>query len=217
MILKRELVSSYSHLAAAVISVMGTINLVQLTAHSPILCFVSAVFGSSITFQFLASFLYHAKKRSDDENSFWRKLDHTAIFFTIAGTYTSVSYLYLSTYWFIAIVSAQWALVIFGIFFKFFYLHSSRMVYTLIYLAMGWMAIIPIKPLYETMPLSQFLLVLGGGVAYSIGAIFYALKRPVIKKDFFGFHEIFHILIIVGAALHYILIYRGMALLQSAM
>jgi hemolysin III len=215
--LRKEIISFSTHAASAAASLAGTVVLVHLTSFSRLLQIISLIYGFSITFLFTASSLYHAKKKGDDDISFWRKLDHVAIFFMIAGTYTAVCYAYLSGAWFVSIVSAQWALVIFGLFFKFYFLKAPRIVYTLIYLAMGWMAIIPIHRLFVTMPLIQFVFLIGGGLAFSIGALFYALKKPVIRIDLFGFHEIFHIMVMIGGALHYLLIYRAFSALQSAL
>jgi hemolysin III len=72
---------------------------------------------------------------------------------------------------------------------------------------MGWMLIIPLNQLLTTMPLNSLWLLLGGGLAYTIGAVFYAIKRPNPLPGVFGFHEIFHLLVITGAALHYLVIY----------
>jgi hemolysin III len=160
--------------------------------------------------------VYHASKKSDNDMTIWRKLDHIAIFFMIAGTYTAVCGVYLPPVWFYPIVSAQWGIVLFGIFFKFFFLNAPRVAYTIIYLAMGWMALIPIKVLYTAMGSGQFALLLGGGLAFSVGAVFYALKKPVIVRNRFGFHEIFHVMIVIGASLHYVLVYRAFGIMRAA-
>jgi hemolysin III len=209
--LRKEFVSFGTHASSAVAAFIGTLVLVKLSSFSHTMQFVSIIYGASITFLSIASSLYHAKKREVENGTFWRKLDHVAIFFMIAGTYTAVSYLYLPGAWFVSIVSIQWGLVIFGLFFKFYFLNAPRILYTLIYLAMGWMAVIPIHRLYITMPLSQFVLLFSGGISFSVGALFYALKKPVLRAGFFGFHEIFHIMVMIGGALHYALVYRAFA------
>jgi len=215
MIQNKELISFITHVIAAAAAVVGIIVLAFVATGNARLQFVSVVYGGSVCWLFVASSVYHARKRDENDQSVWRKLDHIAIFFMIAGTYTATCYAYLPPVWFYVIVSAQWAIVVFGIFFKFFCLNAPRVVYTLIYLAMGWMAVIPIHHLYTAMPGSQFALLLLGGVSFSLGAVFYAIKRPVIIPGWFGFHEIFHVMIMIGGALHYIFVYRAFALMNS--
>ena len=209
MVQKKEKVNFYTHFISAIISFVGTIALLIYSINSAKSLVIALIYGFSITILFSASALYHAKKQQENEKSIWRKMDHTAIFIMIAGTYTPICYLYLDTMWFIIIVTVQWAMVFFGMYFSFFWFKAPRVVYTLIYLIMGWMAIIPIKTIMANMPPSQFAYLWLGGIAFAAGAIFYAIKKPVIKPDFFGFHEIFHFLIMIGASFHYVLVLRG--------
>jgi hemolysin III len=165
------------------------------------------VYGLSVIFLFSASSLYHAKKTEENEVSFWRKLDHSAIFFMIAGTYTAICTMYLDRPASWIIVSLQWAIVLAGIFFRFFWLDAPRVLYTVIYLMMGWIAVFVIRDLYRSLPLNAFAYLLSGGLAYTAGAVFYMLKRP---KAVFGFHEIFHLFILLGAAFHYLVVLTGL-------
>jgi len=160
-----------------------------------------------VIFLFLSSSLYHAYKKKEGEISFWRKLDHFAIFIMIAGTYTPICYFYLTGYWKWLIISVQWFLVLGGFFFKFFYLKAPRYLYTIIYLIMGWSGIIPIKQFINTMPFNSIIYLFSGGLSFTIGAVFYMLKKPKIK--YFGFHEIFHVFILIGAFVHYLLVYNA--------
>jgi hemolysin III len=155
----------------------------------------------------MASAMYHAQKQEENAVNIWRKLDHVAIFFMIAGTYTPICYIYLDGAWFWSIMGVQWACVIAGFFFKVFYLRAPRIISPILYLIMGWIAIIPINIFWDQMSTLSFFLLFGGGVAYSIGAILYAIKKPNPVPGVFGFHEIFHIFILLGALLHYFMIY----------
>lgn len=210
MILKKEKISFYTHFIAALCAIIGTVFLFTKTTNHPNSTTISLIYGISASLVFIASSAYHARKKIENDVSVWRKLDHFAIFVMIAGTYTPICLVYLKGTMCYAILIAQWTLVAFGAIFKFAFLKSPRILSTLIYLAMGWMAIIAFKGLLSNMPTSQLLFVLGGGIAYSIGAVLYALKKPVLVQNFFGFHEIFHILIIVGAALHYTMVFRSL-------
>lgn len=202
-----EKISFYSHFFGFLLSVVGTVYLMYVARHSILNLFISTLYGVSIIFLFLASSLYHAFKKEEDEISIWRKLDHFAIFVMIAGTYTPVTIIYLTGYWRWIIIGIQWALVLGGFFFKFFYLQAPRWFYTLIYLLMGWVGIIPIRNFFLSMPINVWIYMLSGGILFTIGSIFYLSKRP--KNKFFGFHEIFHIFILFGAIAHYLMVLRS--------
>nr|WP_264357610.1 hemolysin III family protein [Halothermothrix orenii] len=107
---KEEKISFYSHFVGFILAVLGTIYLIYIT-EGPSLKIVSTIYGISTMVLFLASSLYHANKKYDGETSIWRKLDHIAIFIMIAGTYTPVTFIYLSGYWKWSIIIIQWALV----------------------------------------------------------------------------------------------------------
>ena len=202
---QKERFSALSHFVGAVGGLFGLILLEIMCKKQSDLQLVSLVYGLSAIFLFSASTLYHSKKKADDEVSFWRKLDHLAIFFLIAGTYTVISYIHLSGYWKWGIISAQWFLVLFGVFFKFLWLRAPRIFSTMIYLLMGWMAILPIKELVTSMNAAEITFLFLGAFFYSVGAIIYAIKRPNILPDKIGFHGVFHIFILLGAIMHFIL------------
>ncbi len=210
IIKKSENISFYTHFIGFLLFLIGTIYLIYKTKTLR-LNIVSIIYGASTMLLFLASSLYHANKKEDDEISLWRKLDHIAIFIMIAGTYTPITYVYLSGYWKWSIIIIQWSLVVGGLFFKFFYLNAPRYLYTVIYLLMGWMGIVPIKEFISTMSDMSLIFMFGGGLAYTIGAVFYIIKKPQFKINF-GFHEIFHIFILIGAILHYLLVYYALVL-----
>jgi hemolysin III len=204
---RSEKVSFYTHLAGIVAAVIGTtVLLIRAWGNTP-LVIVSLVYGLAMSGLFTFSALYHATKRTENAPTVWRKLDHIAIFFMIAGTYTPVSYVFLQGAWRWSILSISWAFVILGILLKVFFLHAPRWASTVLYLLMGWLAIIPLRILWRDMTHYSFFLILGGGVVYSIGAIIYGLKKPNPVPGTFGFHEIFHVLILVAAVMHYIPVY----------
>jgi hemolysin III len=204
-----ERFSSLSHMAAALAAVLGTFVLVATTRQQGDLLGVSLVYGISIVFLFSASTIYHAKKRSEDENSLWRKFDHLAIFFMIAGTYTPLCYIYLEGGWKWAIIIAQWSLVMIGAFFKFFWLKAPRFISAIIYLVMGWMAVIVAGKLLPIMTMKEIILLFSGGILFTIGAVVYITKFPDPLPGIIGFHGIFHIFVILGGAAHYLMVYQG--------
>jgi hemolysin III len=207
-----EKVSAYTHLAGAVLALVGLVVLLAVTWGRWDYFILSLVYGLGALCLFLASGIYHAQKQEENAVNIWRKLDHIAIFIMIAGTYTPMCYAYLSGAWFWSIIGVQWGCVLAGIFFKFFYMRAPRVISPILYLLMGWMAVIPMNILWHNMSGLSFSLLIGGGVAYSIGAIIYALKKPNPVRGVFGFHEIFHVFILLGAVLHYFMVYIAVTL-----
>ena len=206
---KSDIINFYSHLAGAVASLPGYIILLCVSGGDVTKIVLSSIYSICAIFIFTCSSIYHGQKAEDDDTNPWRKLDHIAIFFMIAGTYTPISWIYLDVYWRWSIIGAQWLLVILGLIFKLIYIHGPRWLTIVIYLLMGWMALIPLGQLLATMPFSSIMLLFTGGVAYSVGAVIYAIKKPNPFPGVFGFHEIFHFLIIIGAVLHYFMIYAA--------
>jgi hemolysin III len=173
------------------------------------LIIVALVYGMAMTSLFTFSALYHATKRVENAANVWRKLDHIAIFFMIAGTYTPLCYIYLTGAWRLSMILVSWGFVIAGILLKVFFIRAPRIISTVLYLLMGWLAVIPLRELWQNLPRVSFFLIVGGGIAYSIGAIIYALKRPNPVPGAFGFHDIFHLMILAGAVLHYLPVYMA--------
>ncbi|MFA5401057.1 MAG: hemolysin III family protein [Dehalococcoidia bacterium] len=210
---RSDLVNFYSHLLGAAASLAGYIVLLCNSSGSATKIVLSSIYSLCAVFIFTCSAVYHGQKAGEDERNPWRRLDHIAIFFMIAGTYTPISYIYLDGWWRWGIIGAQWLLVILGFVFKMVYIHGPRWLTTVIYVVMGWMLIVPLiwGPLLSTMPLQSLILLLAGGAAYTLGAVFYAIKKPNPLPGVFGFHEIFHLLVIAGAVLHYMVIYYAIA------
>lgn len=208
-ILASEKIAAYSHCATIPIIAIGSLVLVILAMGDFSTQVVSIIYGLSGIFLFSASFLYHSKKQMENEKTFWRKLDHTAIFFLIAGTYTPLCFLYLEgkMRWWILI--AQWSLVMLGTLFKFLFINAPRILGTIVYLVMGWLVLVPIVSLVKTMPRVALIFLVAGGLSYTIGAVIYACKRPNPRPSFFGFHEIFHLFISGGAILHLVMLIDG--------
>ena len=202
-----EHINFFSHLAGSVAMLAGYILLLVKSAGSLEGIMLSTVYGLCALFIFISSTVYHGQKREEELDNPWRKLDHIAIFFMIAGTYTPICFAYLDMYWCWSIVGAQWLLVIIGLVYKLVYIQGPRWLSTLIYVLMGWMALIPLYQLIIAMPAPAFWMLLAGGIVYTAGGLIYALKKPNPSPGFFGFHEIFHLLILLGALLHYLVIY----------
>jgi hemolysin III len=207
---RAELVSFLSHAFGAVAAVAGTAALVAASA-TPAVRAAALVYGLAMIFMFSASALYHALKDVENGASVWRKVDHLAIFFMIAGTFTPLAFTHLTGAWRWSILGVQWGLVAAGLVFKLVWVRAPRWLTTGIYLVMGWMAVVPLRPMLLTLDAPTAALLVAGGGAYTVGALIYAWKRPNPVPGLLGFHEIFHGFVLLGAALHYAAILRSVA------
>lgn len=209
-ILDKERFSFTSHALGAGGAFIGMVVLLIMAVGDSVRSTITLVYGVSAVLMFTLSAAYHAKKREDDANTIWRKLDHLAIFIMIAGSYSIVSYFYLDWNLFFGITIAQWSLVFLGIFFTFFYISAPRFLSTLIYIVMGWLGAVFLKQLVSAMTPVRIAALVGGGVLYTIGAIIYAKKKPDILPDKIGFHGLFHLFILAAWAWHYYLVFVSM-------
>lgn len=126
----------------------------------------------------------------------------------IAGTYTPICALVFNNVWGITIISVQWGLAIAGFLSEMFWIRRPRWLSTGLYLAMGWVVFSAIVPLVKGLSSSSLILFVLGGIAYSAGALIYALKKPNPIPGIYGFHEIFHTLVVVANGLYFVMIYK---------
>ncbi|MHA1768080.1 MAG: PAQR family membrane homeostasis protein TrhA [Promethearchaeota archaeon] len=205
-----ERFSVYSHLIGAILSIIGTIVLIIVNLGNPIKVIVSLIYGIAVTLLFFASAICHSLKTSEDHIFFWTRIDQIAIFFMIAGTYTPIAYVYLNGSWRIGILIGQWVIVGAGLILKLVWINSPRWITAGIYLLQGWMAIIPGYIIFLAMPRLDFILAVIAGFTYSIGALMYILRKPKLFPGVFGSHDLFHVCVLLGNALFYIVIFRAL-------
>ncbi|MFA5013217.1 MAG: hemolysin III family protein [Candidatus Paceibacterota bacterium] len=211
----KDPVSGLSHLAGAILSVFGTVLLVlsAMDKGLPFNIFAFLVFGTSMVFLYTSSAIYHLFGHSPEDVDVFRKIDHAMIYILIAGTYTPICLIPLTgTVGFVSIV-VIWILAAFGVstvFFKKFWTHVPRWAATGLYILMGWLSAGLLYPLSKTVPVAFIWLIALGGLFYTVGAIIYAFKKPNLFKGF-GFHEIFHILTLLGTMAHFFAIYKYLA------
>ena len=206
----REPVSSLTHLVGAFLSAIGLILLIKYSldnsnAYNTI---ILAVFGISSILLYSASSTYHKSISSKKVIKVLRRVDHSMIYVLIAGTYTPICLIALKgamgTFLFLGI----WILALIGIVLKIVWFNAPRWLYTGFYILMGWISIIAVVPIIKAISLGGFMWLLAGGLFYTIGGVIYATKRPRINLKLFGFHEIFHIFIMLGSLCHYILMFK---------
>ncbi|WP_410495244.1 hemolysin III family protein [Cellulosilyticum sp. ST5] len=205
----REPVNALTHLFGAVLSLIGTIFLLNLTDISlSTTAIVSIIiFGISLVALYTTSGIYHLVHTTDAILLKLKKLDHSMIFVLIAGSYTPFCMLSLTGAWKWSIIITVWSLAIIGIILKVCWINMPRWLSTGFYIGMGWIALFALKPLYASLSLGGFIYLLLGGLMYTIGGIIYGCKKPNISPNF-GFHEIFHIFVMLGSACHYWAILR---------
>lgn len=141
-----------------------------------------------------------------------RKFDHSAIYLLIAGTYTPICIHFFEGFWQYGMVILIWSLAIIGVLVKLIVINAPRWVTAGIYLLMGWLAIIGIQEIFRSMPIAAIIWLFLGGLMYTFGAIIYITKKLDIKPGVFGFHEVWHIFVILGAFSHFFVVFRFIAI-----
>ncbi|WKY47326.1 hemolysin III family protein [Eubacteriaceae bacterium ES3] len=203
----REPVNAMTHFTGLILSVIGIVfMLIMVTIRQDVnlLTIISILsFGAGLCALYLASFRYHAKIAGKEEIVKLKKMDHAMIFVLIAGTYTPFCLLALSGMRGIILMIAVWSVALIGIVLKVKWVFMPRWLGTAFYIFLGWFAIFVIKPLHQALPPNGFFLLVAGGVMYTVGGVIYALKKPNFAKTF-GFHELFHIFVILGSFCHFL-------------
>lgn len=167
----------------------------------------TTIYAVSVSALFGVSALYHRITWESTEARRWmRRLDHTMIFFLIAGTYTPFCLLVLDGTLATAILCAVWGGALAGVVLNLVWIDSPKWVTAAVYIAVGWVAIIAFPKLTSELGVMAIVLLGLGGVLYTLGAVVYARKKPDPSPAVFGYHEIFHALVIAAAALQYAVI-----------
>lgn len=152
------------------------------------------------------SALYHRITWSPERRAVWRRLDHAGIYLMIAGTFTPVAMLGLGAASARACLTTIWIVALAGILQSIFFVNIPKIFSAVLYLVAGYLIVPYMGELLQTIGSTKVGLLIAGGVAYTLGAICYALKRPVLDPRRFGYHEVFHLLVNAGAILHFFVI-----------
>ncbi|WP_022663731.1 PAQR family membrane homeostasis protein TrhA [Desulfospira joergensenii] len=206
----REPVNTITHMAGALGSVAAlTLMIVFAAFRADAWHIVSfSIFGSSLILMYTASFLYHGLRISDKGLGILRRIDHIMIFMVIAGSYTPLCLVPLRGPWGWSLFGTVWGIALAGIVLKICCMNVPRWISTLIYLTMGWLCVIAVFPLVRTLEPGGLAWLAAGGLFYSGGALVYALKKPNLFRGLFGFHEIWHLFVLLGSACHFWLAFR---------
>jgi len=200
---KEELLNSLSHGIGAVLALPATLHLVQkaLEKGSRIELISYIIYGISMFCLYAASTVYHAWP---SHKNLLKKLDHSSIFVMIAGTYTPVALIAIGGKLGWTTFFVEWGLALFGIIFKMYFVHRFERLSLIVYLGMGWLAIVFYEPMLNYITMNGFLLLLAGGLSYTVGTYFYRNKKIPYN------HAIWHLFVIGGSLFMYLTIYLYM-------
>jgi len=198
----RPLLRGWLHLASfVVVLVVGSLLILSGEGFVERLCLT--IYVASLASLFGVSAAFHRVRWGPRGRRRMRRVDHASIFFAIAGTYTAVAGLVLAGWTRILVLAVVWIGAMAGIALRQVWLDAPKWVVALPYVVVGWSALVVLPQLVHGLGVGGFLLLLGGGLAYTAGAVTYALRRPDPVPHVFGYHEVFHLCTVVGAALQF--------------
>jgi len=195
---REELANSLTHGLGVALSIAGLASMVYFSSRFGDAWQVvsTAIFGATLVMLYTSSTLYHSF-RDDRIRQVLQKFDHAAIFLLIAGTYTPFVLVTLRGPWGWSLFGVVWGLAVVGVALKFWYAGRFKVVSTLIYIGMGWLVMIAIKPLLAALPSGGLRLLIAGGLCYTGGAVFYLWKRLPFQ------HAIWHLFVLAGSICHW--------------
>lgn len=167
---------------------------------------VTTIYAVSLTAVFGTSAAYHCGAWSVRARRWMKRLDHSLIFVLIAGSYTPLTVLALEAPWEPVLLSVAWSLAAIGITLKMVKPDGLSILTATLYMVMGWLALVAVPQMVRGLSLAELILMVSGGLLYTIGAIVFASGRPDPRPAVFGFHEVWHSFMVTAAACHYAMI-----------
>lgn len=204
--------SAITHGIALLLAIAGAAPLLMKAAGSqnaPLHITALAIFLLTMILLYTASTVYHSVDSTEKVNRRLRKMDHMMIFVMIAGSYTPVCLIALHNRTGYILCALVWSVAIAGMLFKAFWITCPKWLSSVLYIGMGWLAVLAFVPIFHALPRAGFGWLLAGGIIYTIGGIIYGLKLPLFDhfpKDF-GRHEVFHLFVMGGSICHFIFMY----------
>lgn len=204
----RDKISTITHLIGAILSALGIVFLVikGINLGNSFALTSLIIFGLSMVLLYSASTTYHWIKAKPEIIKILKKVDHSMIFVLIAGTYTPICIIGLNNKIGYVTLAIVWSIAIIGILLKIFWINMPRIASTIIYVAMGWLSIFLIYKLFYSLPISSFILLIAGGLIYTIGGVIYGGKISVFNFKSWDFHDIWHLFVLGGSACHYFMV-----------
>ena len=163
----------------------------------------AAVFAAAVAAMFGASALHHRVTWRERGYRWSRRVDHAGVYLAIAGTYTPFGLLVLTGSWRIVVLAVVWSGAVAAIVLKFAWVDAPKWLAAAIAISLGWVAVLVVPQLLDGVGWAGMALVLAGGILYTVGGLVYALRRPDPFPTVFGYHEIFHVLVVMAVALQY--------------
>jgi hemolysin III len=200
----REPVSGLTHLGGAIASAGGLVALLVLGWHGIEKIVSVLVYGFSLVGLFAASATYHLASVRPRVQELLRKVDHSAIYLLIAGTYTPFCINAFTGFWRWGLLSIIWSLAVIGILVKVFTINAPRWLSAGLYVLMGWLCIAAIGEMLAVLPTFVLAWMVAGGVIYTLGALVYITRIMNFWPGKFGYHEVWHIFVLLGAAAHFV-------------
>lgn len=207
----RNPVSGLIHLGAAIAAAVGMAVLMFFGHNSATKEVSLLVYGLSLILMFATSSAYHLIKSQPHVTMRFRKLDHSAIYLLIAGTYTPICLHFFNGFWQWGLLGIVWLMATVGIATNAFITKAPRWLTAGISLMMGWLSLVAIREIFITMPMPALVWLSLGGLFFTVGAVVYITKKPDFYPGVFGFHEVWHIFVILGCACHFILVFAYIA------
>ena len=204
----RDPVSGLTHLGAAIVSVSGLIALIFISWGDTARSVSVLVYGISLITMFSASATYHMTMSTPKVIEILRKIDHAAIYLLIAGSYTPFCINAFSGFWKWGLLMVVWSLALVGVGVKIFIISAPRWVNAGVYVLMGWLCIAAMQQMLVALPFAALIWLIIGGVIYTLGAVVYITKILDFIPGTFGFHESWHIFVMLAAAAHYIAVWE---------
>ena len=195
----RGVLHQYSFFVAVILG-----GLLVLGAQPGIERLSALVFAASVATMLGVSALYHRVVWPPGPRRWIRRLDHAAIFLLIAGTYTPFGLIALDGAWRVTVLAIAWAGALAAIVLKVAWIDAPRWVAALVAVGLGWVAIVAVPEIHRAVGFSPLVLIAAGGLLYTVGAVIYALRRPDPLPSVFGYHELFHALVVAAAGCQYV-------------
>lgn len=202
----REPVNGLTHAITAVVALGGVALLLVLARGDAPKMISLLIYGICLILLFAASGIYHMVNGGPKVLRVLRKMDHSAIYLLIAGTYTPICYNLLTGFWHWGLLAVIWGLALIGIGVNIFYINAPRWLTAGVYVLMGWLCILGVQEMIARMPAGALVWLIAGGVLYTLGAVVYSTKWMNFVPGKFGFHEVWHIFVILGALAHYVMV-----------
>ncbi|WP_198675622.1 PAQR family membrane homeostasis protein TrhA [Aliidiomarina sanyensis] len=205
--LLEEIAHSVSHGIGAVLGIVGLVVMVALSVqYGDIWMVVStSIYGASVILLYTASTLYHAITNAKAKRVF-QLMDHALIFILIAGTYTPFLLVNLRGPWGWTLFIIIWTIAILGVLLETMKKERVRWLSLTLYLSLGWMALVAMKPMLEMVPMTGLLWLLAGGLLYSLGVVFYVRKQMIFH------HAIWHVFVLAASIAHFLAVIYGVIL-----